>query len=274
MFVLKLDTNGDFMWVKHIKGASTAAHAFPQSIALDAAGNIYTTGYFQTTIDFDPGAGTHNLTAGEARDIFISKLDANGNFVWAMAMLGAGTCGACDDKARSIALDAAGNVYTSGFLRGTADFDPGPGTFNLTPATGGGFFISKLDNNGNFIWAKTFGGAASGVADTGDMALDASGNIFITGAVYGTSDFDPGPGTITLASAGSSDIFICKLTINGDFVWANLFGAGSGDYASTIDTDGSGNIYTAGVFNGTVDFDSRSGHIQSCRWQRLCSSKT
>jgi len=259
MFVLKLTANGDFLWVKHIKGAGTAAHAFPESIALDASGNIYTTGYFQTTIDFDPGAGTFNLTAGEFRDIFISKLDTDGNFVWAKAMLGAGTCGVCDDKPRSIALDASGNVYTSGFLRGTADFDPGPGSFNLTPATGGGFFISKLDNNGDFIWAKTMGSTASGVADVGDMALDASGNIFTTGGVYGTSDFDPGPGTFTLTSAGSSDIFICKLNATGDFVWAKLFGVGGGDFASTIDTDGSGNVYTAGSFNGTVDFDPGAG---------------
>jgi hypothetical protein len=259
MFVLKLTTDGDFVWAKHIKGSNTAAHAFPESIALDPAGNIYTTGYFQTTIDFDPSAGTFNLTAGEFRDIFISKLDADGNFVWAKAMLGAGTCGACDDKARSIALDASGNVYTNGFLRGTADFDPGPGIFNLTPASGGGFFISKLDNNGNFIWAKTFGGTASGVADVGDMALDASANIYITGGVYGTSDFDPGAGTFNLTSAGSSDIFISKLDVNGDFVWARLFGAGSFDYATTLDTDGAGNIYTAGNFSGTIDFDPSSG---------------
>ncbi|MBY0434179.1 MAG: IPT/TIG domain-containing protein [Cyclobacteriaceae bacterium] len=259
MFVLKLTTDGDFIWAKQIKGATTAAHAFPESIALDASGNIYTTGYFQTTIDFDPGAATFNITAGEFRDIFISKLDSDGNFVWAKAMLGAGTYGACDDKGRSIALDASGNVYTSGFLRGTADFDPGAGTFNLTPASGGGFFISKLDNNGNFIWAKTFGGAASGVADVGDMALDASANIYMTGGVYGTSDFDPGAGTFNLASAGSSDIFISKLDMNGDFVWARLFGAGSGDYATTLDTDGAGNIYTAGNFNGTIDFDPGAG---------------
>jgi gliding motility-associated-like protein len=259
MFFLKLNSDGEFIWMSHIRGASTAAHVFPKSIVLDAGGNIYTTGYFQNTIDFDPGAGTFNITAGEFRDIFISKLDANGNFVWAKAMVGAGTCGACDDQGTAIALDASGNVYSGGFLRATADFDPGSGTFNLTPPTGGSYYVSKLDNAGNFVWAKTIGGVQFGVGGLYDMAVDASGNVYSTGHVYGTSDFDPGPGTFNLTSAGSSDIFISKLNSSGDFVWAKLFGGGIQDNGNTIDTDGLGNLYIAGNFNGTVDFDPGPG---------------
>ena len=96
---------------------------------MDASGNVYTTGYFQGTVDFDPGAGTFNLTSAGLQDIFISKLDAAGNFVWAK-QLG----GTLNDVGYSIALDTSGNVYTTGFFRDTVDFDPGAGTFNLTPA--------------------------------------------------------------------------------------------------------------------------------------------
>src|SRR5947207_348992 len=73
-------------WAKQMGGTG---NEYGYSIALDASGNVYTTGSFNSTVDFDPGAGIFNLTpAGE--DIFISKLDAAGNFVWAKAMNGSG----------------------------------------------------------------------------------------------------------------------------------------------------------------------------------------
>jgi hypothetical protein len=82
---------------------------------------------FQGTADFDPGAGTFHLTSSGSDDIFVSKLDSAGNFVWAKAM-----GGPSGDAGQGIAVDGAGNVYTTGSFQGTADFDPGAGTFNLT----------------------------------------------------------------------------------------------------------------------------------------------
>ncbi|MCH8890811.1 MAG: hypothetical protein IH827_07025, partial [Myxococcales bacterium] len=96
-------------------------------MAVDAAGNVYTTGFFLGTADFDPGPGTFNLTSAGSVDVFVQKLDTAGNPVWAVGMGGTGT-----DQGLGVAVDGAGNVYTSGFFQGTADFDPGPGTFNLT----------------------------------------------------------------------------------------------------------------------------------------------
>ena len=98
-------------------------------IAVDSSGNVYTTGFFFATVDFDPGAGTANLTSAGIVDIFVSKLDSAGNFVWAKAMGGTG-----HDAAFGIALDASGNVYATGVFRDTADFDPGAGTFDLPSA--------------------------------------------------------------------------------------------------------------------------------------------
>src|SRR5674476_671097 len=121
--------NVSLVWAKNMGGASDD---YVNSIAVDASGNVYTTGYFLGTVDFDPGAGTYNLTSAGGYDIFISKLDASGNFVWAKNM-----GGASDDRGTSIAVDASGNVYTTGSFRGTADFDPGAGTYNLTSAGSG-----------------------------------------------------------------------------------------------------------------------------------------
>ena len=129
------------------------------AVALDGSGNVYTGGSFSRTADFDPGAGTADLTSAGGGDIFVSKLDSNGNFVWARRMGGMSS-----DWPLGVALDGSGNVYTGGFFFGTADFDPGAGTANLTSAGLSDIFVSKLGfkrktplvNPGGVVNAATF----------------------------------------------------------------------------------------------------------------------
>jgi hypothetical protein len=115
-------------------------------IAVDSAGNAYTTGSFGGRADFNPGEGIFNLTSAGGDDIFVQKLDANGNLVWARSMGGLRT-----DVGHSIAVDATGNVYTTGTFNGTADFDPRAGTVNLTSAGNEDIFVQKLDANGTLV---------------------------------------------------------------------------------------------------------------------------
>ena len=238
-----------FEWAKSF-GSSLADYGL--SIALDASGNVYTTGYFQGTADFDPGAGTANRTSSGGRDIWVQKLDASGNFIWARSF-----GGSLDDIGRSITVDASGNVYTTGYFQGTADFDPGAGTANITSAGNEDIFIQKLDASGNFLWAKSFGGS---LADYGlSIAVDAAGNVYTTGYFQGTADFDPGAGTANHSSAGNEDIFVQKLDTSGNFVWARSFGDSNSDRGNSICVDASSNVYTTGGFHGTVDFDPGAG---------------
>jgi uncharacterized protein (TIGR02145 family) len=249
VFISKLDASGSFVWAKQLGGSYNDVG---NSIAVDAFGNVYTTGSFWETANFDPGPGTFNLTSSGGIDIFISKLDASGNFVWAKQLGGFSY-----DDGRSIAVDASGNVYTTGYFEGTADFDPGPGTFNLTSTGDSDIFISKLDASGNFVWAKQLGGTSG---DYGySIAVDASGNVYTTGSFYETADFDQGPGTFNLTSSGGIDIFISKLDASGNFVWAKQLGGTSGDFGYSIAVDASGNVYTTGDFEGTADFDPGQG---------------
>ena len=151
IFINKLDASGNFVWVKSFGGPE---YDTGRSIVLDSSGNIYTTGTFGGTADFDPGLGVYNLTtSGIADGVFISKLDASGNFVWAKKI-----GGGCYCDYYFIAVDGTGNVYTTGSFDGTQDFDPGPGVFNLTSTGWSDTFISKLDSAGNFVWAKRIGG--------------------------------------------------------------------------------------------------------------------
>jgi hypothetical protein len=234
-----------FEWAKSMGGADLQeGHA----IAVDDDKNVYTAGYFRGTTDFDPGAGIFNLTSAGNNDVFISKLDASGNFVWAKQLGGTGF-----DECYSIQIDPNGNIYTIGRFEGTADFDPGVGVFNLTSAGSFDVFISKLDASGNFVWAKQFAGSSA--AEGFRISIDAIGSVYATGRFQGTVDFDPGPGVTNLSSAGVFDAFITKLDSFGDFIWAKRLGGVNSEEGYSIALDNSGNIFTTGVFEGTVDFD-------------------
>jgi len=249
-YISKLDASGNFVWAKAMGGTD---NAMSWLITLDAFGNIYTTGYFEGIVDFDPGVGVYNLTSAGDRDDFISKLDSSGNFVWAKAMGGTGV-----DECYSIAVDASGYVYTTGYFQGTADFNPGAGVFNLT---GGGIFISKLDSSGNFVWAKAMNGTGNGEGQSIVVDPAGIGDVYASGWFFGTVDFDPSVGVFNLTSAGNDDIYVSKLDSSGNLIWAKKMGGTGSDWGTAIalDHSGSGDVYTTGFFSATADFDPGVG---------------
>lgn len=250
VFVVKLDPLGNFIWANGLGGG--VWWDVGKALALDAGGDVYLIGDFGGTVDFDPGPGVFNMSGVGSfnDDIFILKLSAAGLFIWAKQV-----GGTWNDLATDISIDANGNIYYVGTFGGTVDFDPGPGTFNLsTSASNIEMFVSKLDPSGNFLWAGVFSSTAfSGV---NAIAIDSQDDIFLTGYFHGTADFDPGPGSFLLTSAGSGgSIFVCKLTPAGNLIWANQMGGGFDAIGNDLEIDGKGNVYTTGYFGGTVDFD-------------------
>ena len=157
-----------------------------------------------------------------------------------------------------IAVDAAGNSFVTGLFAGThVDFDPGPGVFNLT-ALSAVFnkrdgFVVKFDAAGTFVWANRIGGDGS---DGGQgIAVDAAGNSYVTGHFQGPADFDPGPGSVILTSAGSQDIFVAKYDPVGNLSWALSAGSNFEDDGQSIAADAEGSSYVTGRFWNTADFD-------------------
>ncbi len=251
IYISKLDASGNFVWAKSVGGTGADAG---QSITVDASGNVYVTGYFSGTVDFDPGVGIFNLnSSGASQDMFIVKLNSAGNFVSAFAMGGTSS-----ETPYAIAIDVTGNIYTTGIYSTVADFDPSASTFNLTSAGGPDIFISKLDPLGNFLWAKSLGGSSANEEGHG-IKVDASNNVYVTGFFAATADFDPGVGTFNLTSAGSSDIFVSKLNSAGNFVWAKQMGGTSAEKSYWLSLDASGNVYTTGFFSAVADFDPGVG---------------
>lgn len=288
--------NPALAWAKALHGAETEV---AQCIVTDPSGNVYISGVFTAATDFDPGTDVYELIPSNPEEGFIVKLDAAGNFLWAIRM-GASVNG--------LAIEASGALTVSGqYNEGELyDFDPGP-AITLLPAHGGkDIFVAHISSAGGLIWAVAVGDSGDDYVNglttdhTGAIYLaghnEGAGHVFITrfnisgtqqwtsiidyanvyggasisirdikaasGNVYFTGicgaddsngvDFDPGPAKVDEIRG----IYVCSFTDAGNFNWVKQFISSSrSSSVYSIGTDGSGNVYTAGIFYGTTDFD-------------------
>ena len=245
IFILKLDANGDFLWVKTIGGLTSDA---PNSIDIDGDNNIHVLGFFSGTVDFDPGPGALNLTSNGSSDIFVLKLNSIGDLVWCKSFGGVET-----DDGREVVVDDLGNSYVTGIFRSTVDLNPGVAVENYTSNGGDDIFIQKLDSFGNSLWIKTFGGTSSDQSYS--ICLDGFSNIYTTGYFLHTVDFDPTLLVDNHLSIGGNDAFIHKMDSDGNYLWTKTFGGSGTDRGTAVTTDLSGNVIVGGDFQATVDFD-------------------
>lgn len=230
IFIHKLDTSGNFVWVKTIGDTSWD---YGSSITVDASGNIYTNGHYQGIVDFDPGTGTNYLNSTESRALFVQKLDASGNFLW--ARLASGNYLA-QVRASSIFVDASGDVYSTGYFEGTADFSPDiVGVGVLTSEGANDIFMQKLDASGNYVWAVSFGGTLEDYP--GEISVDNTGSVYTVGSFQDTVDFDPEVGIANFTSVGGSDIFIHKMSQSTLSVIENSFGKELAVYPNPTNSD-------------------------------------
>jgi gliding motility-associated-like protein len=260
IYVSKLDRDGNFVWAVEITAVVDFGYI---ELKVDKNGNVYLISELREPTDMDPGPGVQMMTPIGATDAFILKLDANGNLVWAKQFGGPGDVGL---KPSIIDLDKDNNLVICGLFNSTVDFDPGPGTFNLTATAGAQSFIVKLSNSGNLIWAKQFGTSSNAYnnATITDVKCDAVGNILTTGGFKGTCDFDPGTAVYNLTSKSIIDGFIAKWTADGNFVWAKCLNNTTTEYNHNLQPrgiaiDSRNNVITIGYFDGAFDFDPGPG---------------
>jgi hypothetical protein len=230
-FVAKLDPNGNWIWARSA-GSSLNDHA--RSICTDDNGNCYIIGNFASTCDF----GNTTLTAGDSLDIFVAKMDTNGNWLWAQR---AG--GIWGDNGNKISLDGEGNIFITGYFRNDADF----GNTILTCSGFSDAYIAKLDTNGNWQWAVQAGGMDR---DYGNgISTDVEGNCYVTGTFIGNAHF----GHIEVISNILWDTYIAKIDCNGNWIWVrHCFGSSIAGY--DICNDYYGNSDIIGVFYGSATF--------------------
>ena len=235
----------DWAYSTGAAGSSVAIDVVP-----DAEGNIFLTGNFQNSVDFDPDNDVHILSSAGDDDIFISKTSPSGDVYWSKRIGGHGK-----DHANSIAMDREGNVILTGSFHGTADFDPGPNVFPLSAGVDGDAFITKLDDNGDFLWAISITG--DGFNEIRSVKTDATNNIFVTGLFEETADFDPTDGVSLQASRGQEDIFLAKYTPEGQLIWVNSYGGPGSDAGRGVTVTLAGQVWVAGHFSESVDFNPK-----------------
>jgi len=203
IFFAKYDSSGNYLWAH---SAGSTGDDIGADIVMDGTGNSIICSRFNgTDVDFDPGVGTSFLTSNGGFDIAIAKYDTGGNYLRAIQ-----TGGPQDDYSFKIIADDEGNIYHTGSFRGTnVDFDPGPGAAYLNSAGNEDIYFASYDPDGNYLWAERLGGQNSDFGNS--IALAGLQRVCITGGFMGTNvDFDPGPGTAFLNSAGGTDIFYAR----------------------------------------------------------------
>ena len=237
VFVAKYTANGDFLWVRTGGGIGGD---YAHHMTLDAAGNVYVAGEIE-----GPNAsfGSVNVTGNPGTDdAFVAKYDNNGNLQWVKTYGGYSR-----DDARSIAVDATGNIFICGIFRNNAFFDNQTITAASTDIDD--VFIAKLDNSGNVLWVHGIGGAGD---DTGKaLDVDAAGNVYVTGGFIGTASF----GTQSLtAPNGYRDMYLAKWDGSGNLVWVVQAGDDWDDVGWGLSVDNAGNSYVTGEFHANAAF--------------------
>jgi hypothetical protein len=191
-------------WAKNIGSDSTDDGL---GIATDIMGNVFVTGYFQDSADFDPGPGTQTLTATGDKDIYILNLDGSGNFVWAKQVGGTGA-----DAGNDINIDISGGIYVTGYFSGfSVDFDPDTGITNLTGHGNEDIFVAKYDSVGSLSWARSMGSSATDMGNA--IITDIMGDVYSTGLFKGICDFDPNAGVFNLTAISNQDAYVQKLIL-------------------------------------------------------------
>jgi hypothetical protein len=249
IFFAKYSKSGALIWANKIGGGG---YDYGKAIGVDSSGNVYITGSFESTADFDPGAAVKNLISYGGKDIYLAKYNPNGEYMWAENIGGVGF-----DESNALFVNAAGKITIAGYFGYVADFDPSSDTTSFDAGGSSDPFFARYDTNGNLVWAKDIAG--NGESSAQNIFIDAAGFIYLTGNFFGTADFNTGTGVFNLTGAGAKDAFYAKYKSTGDFVWAASVGNAGDQTGQSIVADKNGNVYATGYFVGTVDFNPGSG---------------
>lgn len=248
IFIAKYDNDGNFIWGGQIEGSG---NEIAYTVETDNDGNIYIGGIITIIADFDLGPGDETRVSVGNDDGFVVKYSPDGDFIWVMLFSGDDVANV--DAVLNLKVDMSGNVYVTGYFQGTMDIDNDLGIYTITSQGYFDGFIAKYDTDANLLWGFNLGGTNYDIIN--DISIDDAGNVYVVGVFTDLADFDPGIGVFNQMTDGSSDGFIAKYDIDGNFQWAGKVGDNNYDEITSIDIDPNGNILLSGLFEGTVDFD-------------------
>ncbi len=251
IFIAKYNTaDGNLIWARRAGGAQGDEG---RSVAVDSSGNVYITGIiFRVSATFGPGeVGETTLTSQGKSDIFVAKYTTDGDLIWAR-----NDGGTAFDEATGIAVDDLGDIYITGGFSGLVTFGAGEAAETMFQNAGlNEIFVAKYTTDGNLIWVKQ---AAGNRGEMGrDIAVDDSGNVYVTGDFDDTVTFglgEAGEITFTSTSDRGNDIFVAKYTTDGNLVWVNRAGGKFSDRGTSLAVDSLGNAFVTGFFSDFATF--------------------
>ena len=245
-FLLKLDSEGNYLWTKYFVNTISI-----QSISTDHKGNCFISGSFNGQINFEQNNNKSTHTSNGSADIFVLKLNKEGDYQWSNSM-----GGESHDTGYTLNLDNQGNSYLTGEFMGTVDFDPSEENTAILSSVGyRGIYTLKLDSEGNLIWVNSTNGNYFRESSS-YSSIDSLGNSYLIGGFFGTVDFDPSENTSLLTSEGNDDIFIMKLDKDGAFMWVKSIEGSHYKEVSSIATNQEGNSCITGRYRDTIKFIS------------------
>ena len=221
VFVIKLDSQGKVLWTKIIGGTGDESGS---SVTTMSDGGIVLTGLSNSNDgDFE------GMNRGD-QDIFVVKLDSNGDIIWKKTFGGSGMEGGS-----SITGIPDGGVFLSGYYSST------DGNFNGMNKGGHDIFVMKLDRDGGILWSKSLGG--SGFEQPTSMIMNSDGGCVLTGR--SNSDDGDFKGTSKMWKSGG-DVFVIRLDSRGGVQWTNTFGGSKRDDGNSITSTTNGGFILAG----------------------------
>jgi uncharacterized repeat protein (TIGR01451 family) len=202
-FIACYTLGGNVTWGKQVD--ANGAIGYFNSIRADANGNVVAGGNFSGTFDLDPGGGTQTVSSNGASDLFVLKLDGNGDFSWGWSVGGIST-----DEIFGLAMEDTASVYVTTAFQNTVDFDGGAGVLQLTAASGDAAILKVETSGGGLVWAAQVG--STGGDYSFEVQVDGQENIYCSGSFGGTADFDPSTDTAFASPSSFTDGFVFKWT--------------------------------------------------------------
>ena len=249
-YLAEYDSDGNYLGA--LTFGNSATNCYLNNVAVDAQDNIYITGSFNGTIDFNPGGSGGSLNSNGAS--YIAKYSSTGLYEWVFPI----ESSTLYVPIVGLDIDYMGNVYVTGVLDGEADFNPSSTIQNTLVAFNSDIFFAKYTSLGNYVWAYSTGSWLGNIETGWHIKALSNGNIILSGVIQGVTNLNPSfvGGSFYVYTSGTSNGFLASYNSNGECLWAFALGQPSGEgIPDDLAVDASDNVYVIGGYKGIVDFN-------------------
>jgi Beta-propeller repeat len=251
-FVAKFSSGGNLVYSTYLGGSGGVDYG--NAIAVSDTGNIYITGRTNSA-DFPTTPSAYQTTYASGNDAYLAEFNSTGNLVYSTYLGGSGS----NDYGNAIAVDGTGNIYITGTTN-SANFPTTPGVYQTTISGTGDAFVSKFSSSGSLVYSTYLGGSG---ADPGyGIAVDSTGNIYVTGMTSSTNYPGTAGGYQPTHAGGTYDVFVAKFNSGWNLVYSTYLGGTGNDFGYGIAVDSTGNIYITG-YTASTNFPTTPGAYQT-----------